>query len=139
VVLTSENALHLVRLLATAADTTVGALPNVVAFPAIHDADGSRVYFAFQVEKRATPAPDNPVPEYPPMLKAANIEGQVVAQFIVDTTGHVEIGTFKILKSTHALFTSAVKSALPTMTFTPAEVGDKKVRELVQMPFSFPR
>jgi protein TonB len=30
-----------------------------------------------------------------------------------------------------------VKNALPRMRFIPAEVGDKKVRQLVQQPFSF--
>jgi periplasmic protein TonB len=44
---------------------------------------------------------------------------------------------FKILKSTHDLFTAAVKSALPQMRFYPAEVGGHKVKQLVQMPFQF--
>ena len=45
--------------------------------------------------------------------------------------------TFKVLKSTHDLFTNAVKAALPNMKFYPAEVGGKKVKQLVQMPFQF--
>jgi protein TonB len=30
-----------------------------------------------------------------------------------------------------------VKQALPAMRFVPAEVGGKKVKQLVQQPFSF--
>jgi periplasmic protein TonB len=30
-----------------------------------------------------------------------------------------------------------VKAALPNMKFYPAEVGGKKVKQLVQMPFQF--
>ena len=35
------------------------------------------------------------------------------------------------------LFTQAVKNALPNMRFYPAEVGGKKVKQLVQQPFTF--
>ena len=45
--------------------------------------------------------------------------------------------SFKVLKSSHQLFTQAVKDALPMMLFRPAEVGGEKVRQLVQQPFTF--
>jgi protein TonB len=94
-------------------------------------------YFEFQVEKPVVPAPGNTGPRYPEMLKSANVEGTVLAQFVVDTTGRVEAGSFKVLKSDHDLFTQAVKSALPNMKFLPAEVGGRKVKQLVQQPFQF--
>src|SRR5690349_23369156 len=62
-------------------------------------------YFEFQVEKPVVPAPGNQGPRYPEILKSANVEGEVLAQFVVDTTGKVEMGTFKVLKSSHDLFT----------------------------------
>ena len=71
------------------------------------------------------------------MLRSANVEGEVLAQFVVDTTGRAEMNTFKTLKSSHDLFTNAVKSALANMKFYPAEVGGRKVKQLVQMPFVF--
>jgi protein TonB len=61
----------------------------------------------------------------------------VLAQFVVDTTGRYESGTFKVLKSSNEQFTNAVKSALPRMKFYPAEVGGRKVKQLVQQPFTF--
>ena len=94
-------------------------------------------YFEFQVEKQVSPLPGNPAPRYPDMLRSANVEGEVLAQFVVDTTGRYEAGTFKVLKSSHELFTAAVKSALPNMKFYPAEVGGRKVKQLVQQPFTF--
>ncbi len=99
--------------------------------------NGDQTYFEFQVEKQVAPYPTNQPPRYPDMLRSANVEGEVLAQFVVDTTGHADMKEFKILKSTHDLFTSAVKSALPNMKFYPAEVGGKKVKQLVQMPFQF--
>jgi protein TonB len=94
-------------------------------------------YFEFQVEKQAAPMPDNPRPPYPDMLRSADVEGEVLAQFIVDADGRVEMSSFKVLKSSHDLFTNAVRSVLPSYRFFPAEVGGRKVRQLIQMPFVF--
>jgi len=94
-------------------------------------------YFEFQVEKQVAALPDNPRPRYPDMLRSANVEGEVLAQFVVDTSGRAEMNTFKVLKSSHDLFTNSVKSALANMRFYPAEVGGRKVNQLVQMPFVF--
>jgi len=94
-------------------------------------------YFEFQVEKRAMPLADNPAPRYPDKLRAAKMEGQVVAEFVVDTTGRVEPASFMVLKSSDPLFTEAVRTTLTAMKFTPAEVGGRKVKELIEMPFIF--
>jgi protein TonB len=94
-------------------------------------------YFEFQVEKPVVGAPGSQQPRYPEMLKSASVEGEVQAQFVVDTTGRVEAGSFKVLKSSHELFTAAVREALPRMRFLPAEVGGRKVKQLVQQPFQF--
>lgn len=94
-------------------------------------------YFEFQVEKPVLAREGNPAPQYPSMLESARVEGQVLVQFVVDTTGHAEMNTFKVLKSSNDLFSSAVKRVLPKMQFYPAEVGGHKVRQLVQMPFGF--
>ena len=94
-------------------------------------------YFEFQVEKQVQQIPGTGNLRYPDMLRSANVEGEVLAQFVVDADGRYEAGTFKVLKSSHELFTQAVKNALPNMRFYPAEVGGKKVKQLVQQPFTF--
>jgi len=94
-------------------------------------------YFEFQVEKPVVPAPGSISPRYPDMLRQAGVEGEVLAQFVVDTTGKAEPGSLKILKSSHDMFIQSVKNALPQMKFIPAEVGGKKVKQLVQQPFTF--
>jgi len=98
---------------------------------------GDQPYFDFQVEKPVVMAPGSQGPAYPDMLRSAGIEGQVLAQFVVDTTGRADMGTFKALKSDNDLFTTAVKNALARMRFLPAEVGGRKVKQLVQQPFQF--
>src|SRR6476620_5194274 len=56
-------------------------------------------YFEFQVEKPVVPAGAQPQPNYPDMLRSGNVEGEVLAQFVVDTSGRAEMSTFKVLKS----------------------------------------
>lgn len=97
----------------------------------------STTFFEFQVEHPVTVAPGNRAPRYPDSLRVAGVEGQVLAQFVVDTTGFANMSTFKVRSSTHALFTETVRNALPTTRFVPATVGGHKVKQLVQMPFQF--
>jgi len=106
--------------------------PNVKTAPPISD----QPYFEFQVEKPVV-ALGNAAPNYPSMLQSQNVSGQVMAQFVVDTLGHVETGTFKVIESSHELFTQAVRQVLPRLRFAPAEVGGRKVKQLVQQPFVF--
>jgi protein TonB len=82
-------------------------------------------------------APNSPTPQYPDILRQAGVEGEALVSFVVDTTGRADVASFKVIRATHELFATAVKNALPRMRFIPAEVGDRKVRQLVQQPFSF--
>jgi TonB family protein len=100
-------------------------------------ANGAHGYFEFQVEKPVLPLAGNPSPTYPRALEGAHMDGEVLAQFVVDTAGHVDVRTFKVLKSSHDLFTTAVKDVLPALRFSPAQVGGRNVTQLVQMPFAF--
>jgi TonB family protein len=98
---------------------------------------GDGQYFEFKITRAATPAPGNPGPVYPPSLRDARVEGEVVAQIVVDTSGRMMPGSFKVLRSTDTLFTKAVRDALDEMRFVPAEVGGRKVRQLLELPFQF--
>ena len=96
-----------------------------------------QTYFEFQVEKQVSQIQGSMNLRYPDMLRSANVEGEVLVQFTVDTTGRVERGSIKILKRSHELFTNAVNAALPSARYYPAEIGGRKVRQLVQQPFNF--
>ena len=118
----------------SAAKASVGdRMPNAVQEPV----DVDQPYFEFQVEKQVTTVPGSAQPKYPAMLKSANVQGEVLAQFVVDTTGRADMRTFKVLKSTHDLFTQSVRTALQDMRFVPAEIGGRKVMQVVQQPFTF--
>jgi TonB family protein len=93
-------------------------------------------YFEFQVEQPVV-ALNNVRVAYPAELRAAGVSGQVIGQFVVDTNGVVDVATFKAIESTHELFTASVREVLPQMRFSAAEVGGRKVKQLVQQPFVF--
>ncbi|MFN2637781.1 MAG: TonB family protein [Gemmatimonadaceae bacterium] len=93
-------------------------------------------YMEFQVEKPVEKI-GGEAPEYPASLRESGVEGQVLAQFVVGENGRYEAGTLKILNSSNPAFTSAVKDALPRMKFSAAQIGGRKVAQLVQMPFQF--
>jgi len=61
----------------------------------------------------------------------------VVAQFVVNADGSADVGSLKVLRSAHPMFTEAVKANLPAMQFSPAQVDGRPVRQLMQMPFKF--
>lgn len=93
-------------------------------------------YMEFQVEKPVEKIGGD-APEYPASLRDSGVEGTVLAQFVVNESGRYEPGSLKILSSTNSAFTAAVKDALPRMRFSAAQIGGKKVQQLVQMPFQF--
>jgi periplasmic protein TonB len=93
-------------------------------------------YMEFQVEKVVEKIGGD-APEYPASLRDAGVTGEVLAQFVVGENGRYEGGSLKILKSSNPAFTAAVKAALPGMRFSAAQIGGKKVAQLVQMPFQF--
>ena len=76
-------------------------------------------------------------PAYPESLRNAGIEGKVLVEFVVDERGQPVQGSIRVVQSDNDLFADAVRVALSRLRFTPAEVGGKKVSQLVQMPFVF--
>ena len=76
-------------------------------------------------------------PRYPDALRQSGATGQVIVRFVVDTLGRAELADLTVVEATHPLFASAVKNALLGYRFTPGEAAGRKVRTLVQVPFSF--
>ena len=107
---------------------TSGGSPNV---------SGGSAFPEHLVEKPVIAIPGTATPRYPTMLQSAGVEGDVRAQFIVDTLGRVEQGSVRVLDSTHDLFAAAVRDALDRARFKPAEAGGHKVRQLAEQVFTF--
>jgi protein TonB len=97
----------------------------------------SGTFNADQVERQVSVLAGAPAPNYPEALRAAGVEGRVLAQFVVDERGMVESDSVRFVQSDNSLFEASVRNVLKRMRFAPAEIGGKKVRQLVQMPFVF--
>lgn len=110
---------------------TMGPRPKPIAVT------DNMTFREFQVEKTAELLPSNVAPLYPDQLRASNIEGNVVAQFVVDTTGEPMVPTVRVIERTDDRFVASVRETIPKLRFSPAEVGGRKVKQLVQMPFTF--
>lgn len=70
-----------------------------------------------------------PEPRYPPVLQQAGIEGRVLVEFIIDTLGHVEPASLRILESSNPGFEAAAAETLRRSVFRPARVQGRPVRQ----------
>jgi periplasmic protein TonB len=92
--------------------------------------------FDYQVEQQVK-VKNSRSPVYPERLRALNTDGEVLVQFVVDERGVPQMSTFKVIKSTDPEFSDAVRRAVSSTSFTPAEVRGLKVKQLVQQPYVF--
>jgi TonB family protein len=87
--------------------------------------------------RNAEPAPHTPAPRYPARAELARASGEVVAQFKIDPTGRILRESLLIVRSTHPLFSLAVREALPAMRFKPATRSGVPVETTVIQEFQF--
>lgn len=100
------------------------------------DSTGGSVYLEDRVDEPASVV-TQATPVYPPILKAAGIEGRVVLQFVVDTTGAVEPESIKTIETSHGGFEASAREAILASRFTPARIRGAAVRQLVRQGISF--
>jgi TonB family protein len=97
-----------------------------------------RLFTADQVDVAARTDSSSAVrPAYPDSLYRERVTGQVLVEFVVDTTGLVVTESISAISSTHTTFTDAVRRALRDARFHPATLAGRKVRQLVQQPVKF--
>jgi hypothetical protein len=95
------------------------------------------VLSVLEVDSAAVRDPNSAAPAYPVAMLKQNVQGSVFTQYVVDTTGVADTSSLKILSATHNDFALSVRAALPHMRFTPARLGSRKVRQLVEQEFTF--
>jgi hypothetical protein len=94
----------------------------------------SGTYFEFQVEQPASPLGTQTLKR---PAELAGVSGDVIAQYVVDQNGLVEMSSFKVLSAADPRLVPTVKSALSNWHYQPATVGGRKVKQLVQQAFEF--
>ncbi len=78
-----------------------------------------------------------PPPPYPTLLSEAGIQGRVVLQAVVDTTGRLEPGSLKILQTPNPGFNTPVKQWALKALFRPAMRQGRAVRVYVNLPLDY--
>ena len=78
-----------------------------------------------------------PPPRYPAALRESGVAGRVLVRFVIDTLGRAELDGAVVTETTHTLFADAVKNVLGLYRFSPGSIGGRKVRTMVQLPFTF--
>jgi protein TonB len=100
-------------------------------------AGGDSVFTQLEVDSTVSRYPGSAAPAYPAEMLKQGVQGSVITQYVVDTSGFADTTSLKIMSTTHERFSEAVRAALPYMRFFPAKVGAKRVRQLVEQEFSF--
>jgi len=95
------------------------------------------VLSVLEVDSAAMRDPTSAAPAYPLSMLKQNVQGSVFTQYVVDTSGFADSTSLKIIRTTHQDFSDAVRAAIPYMRFSPARLGSRKVRQLVEQEFTF--
>ncbi len=93
-------------------------------------------YLEAVVEERPERISSPPV-RYPDILRQAGIEGRVLLELVIDTTGHAERGSIRVLSSTHQLFEGPAREVAQASLFSPGRIQGRAVRVRVQLPINF--
>ena len=78
-----------------------------------------------------------PLPIYPDLLRQAGVQGAVVLEAVVDTTGRILPSSIAVISMTNPGFVAAARQALLTTLFRPAMIGGRPIRMLVRIPYEF--
>ena len=74
---------------------------------------------------------------YPDLLRQAGVQGRVIVQAIIDTSGRAEPPSVKIIQSPNPGFDQPARSYVLRALFRPARVHGRAVRVLVNLPIDF--
>jgi hypothetical protein len=115
--------------------------PKIAVSPAAQIAkmvDAKSVFTAQEVDAPAHQDSTRQVhPGYPAALFDSGVPGSVLAEFVVDASGAVNLDTFSVVYSTNPLFTDAVQRALRDAIYVPAFRKGYPVMQVVQHEFQF--
>jgi len=79
----------------------------------------------------------SPPVRYPENLRRQAVEGQVVVEFVVDTTGRVERGSARVVRASDPDFGPPALDVARGSVYLPGHLDGRRVRVLVEMPIGF--
>ena len=74
---------------------------------------------------------------YPQMLREAGIGGGVVVEAVIDTAGHAERASIRVISASHPLFAQPAMDLVAGALFRPGRLDGRAVRVRVRLPINF--
>ena len=97
---------------------------------------GDQVFLESVVEEKPERL-TGPALQYPDLLRQAGVQGRVLVQGVIDTTGRAIPNTVRVVQSPHPGFDDAAKRLMLQSLFRPGRVGGRAVKVLVSLPVDF--
>ena len=98
---------------------------------------GAAVARPCELDQPITERERSPKPFYPDILRQAGVSGEVVLRYVVDTNGRALPASIEVIRSSHELFTTAVKNWMPRQRFDPPRRGGVLTSALVDELVTF--
>ena len=98
--------------------------------------ESDQVYLESVVEERPELV-SGPELQYPDLLRQAGIQGRVLVQAIIDTTGRAEPRSVEVIQSPNSGFDQPSTDYVLRALFRPARVHGRPVRVLLNLPIDF--
>lgn len=95
-----------------------------------------QVFMESVVEERPEMLTRPPL-QYPDLLRQAGVQGRVLVQAIIDTSGRAEPASVKVIQSPNPGFDQPAKTLILKALFRPARVHGRAVRVLINQPVDF--
>ena len=114
----------------------LGLILGASASPAQQEGDTGRIY----AEDQANITPvllRQPLPIYPDSLRRAGIGGTVVVRFTLNTTGHPESASIRVLTTPDSALNASARAMVSGSRFSPAQARGRRVRYLLELPIQF--
>ena len=95
------------------------------------------VYHETEVDELPVALPGNPRAHYP-VVHPLNMQGTVIIQVVIDTTGHIARGSIVLMHSTDERLTQPVLDVAPLLRFGPARLHGRRVKVRTELTFTYP-
>ena len=97
---------------------------------------GDDVYAEAAVDERAEIVSARTL-EYPLALRHAGLQGRVTVQAVIDTLGHAEPASVKVVARPNTAFDESARAYVLHAVFRPARVKGRAVRVLITVPVNY--
>lgn len=115
-------------------------VPDTVRFQ-MNRCPGSNQDFARAFEDSNVQEPPErlrgPMPVYPVLFLQSGIEGMVLVQAIIDTTGRPEPSSVEAVVASNPGFVASARAAVLGSVWRPAKVSGRKVRVVITIPITY--